>query len=91
MLVGLYPQPPDNEAVLAVDEKPHVQALERAQGWLKLPNGKALTGFSHNYQRTAPPRCSPALEARVPRTAHRLSIIVECRHILHSVLKWIHS
>jgi hypothetical protein len=34
-----------------VDEKPHIQALERAQGWLKLPNGKALTEFSHNYQR----------------------------------------
>jgi transposase len=37
--------------VLSVDEKPHIQALERAQGWLKLPNGKALTGFSHEYKR----------------------------------------
>jgi hypothetical protein len=36
---------------LAVDEKPHIQALERAQGWLKLPGGKALTGFSHEYKR----------------------------------------
>jgi len=25
--------------------------LERAQGWLKLPNGKALTGFNHEYKR----------------------------------------
>ena len=33
------------------DEKPHIQALERAQGWLKLPNGKAVTGFSHAYKR----------------------------------------
>ena len=37
--------------VLAIDEKPHIQALERAQGWLRLPNGKALTGFSHDYKR----------------------------------------
>jgi len=37
--------------VLSVDEKPHIQALERAQGWLKLPNGKAVTGFSHEYKR----------------------------------------
>jgi hypothetical protein len=36
---------------LSVDEKPHIQALERAQGWLKLPNGKALTGFGHQYKR----------------------------------------
>jgi len=25
--------------------------LERAQGWIRLPNGKALTGFSHEYKR----------------------------------------
>jgi len=50
-IVGLYLQPPENAVVLSVDEKPHIQALERAQGWLKLPNGKALTGFSHQYKR----------------------------------------
>jgi len=37
--------------VLCVDEKPHIQALERAQGWIRLPNGRALTGFSHEYKR----------------------------------------
>ena len=50
-IVGLYLQPPENAVVFAVDEKPHIQALERAQGWLKLPNGKAVTGFSHTYKR----------------------------------------
>jgi len=50
-IVGLYLDPPDNAVVICVDEKPHIQALERAQGWLKLPNGKALTGFSHGYKR----------------------------------------
>src|SRR5215472_14075271 len=50
-IVALYLQPPDNAVVLAVDEKPHIQALERAQGWLKLPNGNAVTGFSHAYKR----------------------------------------
>jgi len=50
-IVGLYLSPPDNALVLSVDEKPHIQALERAQGWLKLPNGKALTGFNHEYKR----------------------------------------
>jgi len=50
-IVGLYLDPPDSALVLAVDEKPSIQALERAQGYLKLPNGRALTGQSHNYKR----------------------------------------
>lgn len=50
-IVGLYLNPPENALVLSVDEKPHIQALERAQGYLKLPNGRALTGFSHEYKR----------------------------------------
>ena len=50
-IIGLYLDPPDNALVLAVDEKPAIQALERAQGYLKLPNGRALTGFAHEYGR----------------------------------------
>jgi transposase len=50
-VVGLYLNPPENALVLSVDEKPHIQALERAQGYLKLPNGRAVTGFSHEYKR----------------------------------------
>ena len=43
-VVGLYMAPPENAIVICVDEKPSIQALERAQGYLKLPNGRALTG-----------------------------------------------
>jgi hypothetical protein len=43
-VVGLYVAPPEKAIVLCVDEKPSIQALERAQGYLKLPNGRALTG-----------------------------------------------
>lgn len=50
-IIGLYLHPPENAVVLSVDEKPHIQALERAQGYLRLPNGRALTGFSHEYER----------------------------------------
>jgi len=50
-VIGLYLNPPENALVLAVDEKPSIQALERAQGWIRLPNGRALTGFSHCYTR----------------------------------------
>jgi transposase len=50
-VVGLYLNPPENALVLSVDEKPHIQALERAQGFLRLPDGKAVNGFSHCYKR----------------------------------------
>lgn len=61
-IVGLYLNPPDNAVILAVDEKPQIQALERAQGWLRLPNGKALTGFSHEYTRHGTTTLFAALE-----------------------------
>jgi transposase len=50
-IVGMYMAPPDNAVVLSVDEKPSIQALERAQGYLKLPTGRAMIGQSHDYKR----------------------------------------
>jgi transposase len=50
-VVGLYLNPPQQALVLCVDEKPSIQALERAQGYLRLPDGKAVNGFSHCYKR----------------------------------------
>ena len=61
-IVGLYLDPPENALVLCVDEKPHIQALERAQGYLKLPDGRAMTGFSHEYQRHGTTTLFTALE-----------------------------
>jgi len=42
--------------------KPSIQALERAQGYLKLPNGRALTGQSHDYKRHGTTTLFAALE-----------------------------
>src|SRR6201999_2679028 len=50
-VVGLYVAPPEKAIVLCIDEKPSIQALERTQGYLKLPNGRTLTGQSHDYKR----------------------------------------
>jgi transposase len=61
-IVGLYLAPPENAIVLCVDEKPHIQALERAQGYLRLPDGKTLTGFSHEYKRHGTSTLFGALE-----------------------------
>ena len=61
-LVALYLHPPEHAIVLCVDEKPHIQALERAQGYLRLPNGRALTGFTHEYKRHGTSTLFAALE-----------------------------
>jgi len=50
-VVALYLNPPENAVILSVDEKPCIQALERAQGWLRMPDGRAMTGFSHEDRR----------------------------------------
>jgi hypothetical protein len=44
-VVGLYIAPPENAIVICVDEKPSIQALERAQGYLKLPNALLPEGL----------------------------------------------
>lgn len=50
-IVGLYMAPPENAVVLSIDEKPSIQALERAQGYLKLASDRAMIGQSHDYKR----------------------------------------
>jgi transposase len=61
-IVGLYLNPPENALVVAVDEKPSIQALERAQGYLRLPDGQAVNGFSHCYKRHGTTTLFAALE-----------------------------
>lgn len=61
-IVGLYLDPPQNAVVISVDEKPAIQALERAQGWLRLPNGKAVRGHTHEYKRHGTTTLFAALE-----------------------------
>jgi transposase len=47
-VVGLYVDPPAKAIVLCVDEKPSIQALQPAQGYLKLPSGRALQAARHH-------------------------------------------
>jgi transposase len=73
-IVGIYLHPPENAVVLSVDEKPHIQALERAQGYLRLPNGKTLSGFSHDYERHGTTTLFAAfnvLTGQIPLRHHR--------------------
>ncbi len=61
-IVGLYLDPPENAMVLCVDEKPGIQALERSQSWLRLPDGRSLTGFAYEYRRHGTTTLFAALE-----------------------------
>ncbi len=63
--------PPDSAIVLAVDEKPSIQALERAQGYLKLPNGRAMTGESHDYKRHGTTTLFAALDLKSGKVVGR--------------------
>ena len=49
-IVGLYMTPPDNAVVLSFDEKPQIQALERAQPVLPMDFGQPERR-THNYLR----------------------------------------
>lgn len=49
-IVGLYLNPPDNAAVLSVDEKTQVQALDRTQPLLPMRPGK-IERRTHDYRR----------------------------------------
>jgi len=68
-IVGLYLDPPENAVVISVDEKPAIQALERAQGWLRLPNGQAVRGHNHEYKRHGTTTLFAALEVHTGTVA----------------------
>lgn len=50
-IVGLYLNPPEKALVISVDEKPSIQALERATGYVETDNGKLVRGFKSTYKR----------------------------------------
>lgn len=50
-IVGLYLNPPENALVICIDEKPSIQALERATGYVQTTNGKIVRGFKSTYKR----------------------------------------
>ena len=61
-IVGLYLAPPENALVISVDEKPSIQALERAQGYLHFRDGQTFRGFSDRYKRHGTTTLFAALE-----------------------------
>lgn len=50
-IIGLYLNPPINALVICVDEKPSIQALERARGYVETSSGKIVQGMKSTYKR----------------------------------------
>jgi transposase len=50
-IVGLYLNPPEKALVIAVDEKPSIQALERKTGYVETDNGQIVRAYKSTYKR----------------------------------------
>src|SRR3984885_3245253 len=61
-VVGLYLNPPLNAVVLSVDEKPTIQAIERASGYVETDSGKVVRGLKGTYKRHGTLNLFAALE-----------------------------
>lgn len=61
-IIGLYLNPPENALVLSVDEKPTIQALERARGYVLTSSGKVVQGLKSTYKRHGTINLFAALE-----------------------------
>jgi len=61
-VVGLYLNPPLNAVVLSVDEKPSIQAIERASGYVETDSGKVVRALKSTYKRHGTLNLFAALE-----------------------------
>src|SRR5258707_6506867 len=61
-VVGLYLNPPLNAVVLSVDEKPSIQSIEQASGYLETDSGKVVRGLKSTYKRHGTLNLFAALE-----------------------------
>jgi hypothetical protein len=61
-IIGPYLNPPENALVLSVDEKPTIQALERASGYVLTSSGKIVHGLISTDKRHGTVNLFAALE-----------------------------
>lgn len=61
-IIALYLNPPEKALVISVDEKPSMQALERATGYVETDSGKIVRGFKSTYKRHGTLNLFAALE-----------------------------
>lgn len=72
-IVGLYLNPPENALVISIDEKPSIQALERAAGYVETDNGKIVRGFKSTYKRHGTLNLFAALQIATGKITSRIT------------------
>ncbi len=72
-IVGLYLNPPENALVISIDEKPSIQALERATGYVETDNGKIVRGFKSTYKRHGTLNLFAALQVATGQITSRIT------------------
>lgn len=86
-IVGLYLNPPDRAAVLCVDEKPQIQALDRSQPILPLRPGQ-IERRTHDYTRHGTTSLFAALNVKSGKVIaehHRRHRGIEFRKFLDTI------
>lgn len=86
-IVGLYINPPDHAAVLCVDEKSQIQALDRTQPLLPLRPGQ-VERRTHDYKRHGTTSLFAALDVKVGTVlaqTHRRHRSVDFRKFLDKI------
>jgi len=68
-VVALYGNPPINAVVWSVEEKPSLQAIERASGYVKTDSGQVVRALKSTYQRHGTLSLFAALEVGTKSTA----------------------
>src|SRR5580698_1111970 len=88
-VVGLYLNPPLNAVVLSVDEKPGIQAIERASGYVETDSGKVVRGLKSTYKRHGTLNLFAALEVETGQVHTKFTEYKEredCRGFVNIVL-----
>lgn len=86
-IVGLYLNPPERAVVFCVDEKSHIQALDRTQPLLPMRPGQ-IERRTHDYTRSGTTTLFAALNVKTSKVVtefHRRHRSSECRHFLDTV------
>ena len=68
-MVGLYLNPPQKALVISVDEKPGIQALERASGYVETDSGKIVRALKSTYKRHGTLNLFAALQVATGRVS----------------------
>ena len=70
-IVGLYLAPPQRALVLSVDEKPSIQALSRATGYVRTSSGKIARGLKSTYRRNGTLNLFAALDVATGKVRNK--------------------